>query len=119
MLMPPCCHRTIMSKQPCTALLGIYARALLDACPYTDDRQGRQYLALLAMHMTRLSPCLHPPAARASGLVLASLAVPQKQALDTAQVCEALGMSELKDRKWHVQGAVAIRGEGLYEGLDW
>ena len=43
----------------------------------------------------------------------------QKQALDTAQVCEALGMSELKDRKWHVQGAVAIRGEGLYEGLDW
>ena len=47
------------------------------------------------------------------------MCVLQKQALDTAQVCEALGMSELKDRKWHVQGAVAIRGEGLYEGLDW
>ena len=43
----------------------------------------------------------------------------QKQALTTAEVCEALGMSLLKNRKWHVQGAVAIRGEGLYEGLDW
>jgi hypothetical protein len=28
-------------------------------------------------------------------------------------------MSQLKGRKWHVQRAVAIRGEGLYEGLDW
>ena len=28
-------------------------------------------------------------------------------------------MSQLKGRKWHVQAAVAIRGEGLYEGLDW
>ena len=43
----------------------------------------------------------------------------QKGALSTAEVCEALGMSSLKNRKWHVQGAIAIRGEGLYEGLDW
>jgi len=43
----------------------------------------------------------------------------QKGALSTAEVCEALGMSQLKGRKWHVQRAVAIRGEGLYEGLDW
>ena len=34
-------------------------------------------------------------------------------------MCEALGLSQLKGRKWHVQRAVAIRGEGLYEGLDW
>lgn len=43
----------------------------------------------------------------------------QKGALSTAEVCEALGLSQLKGRKWHVQGAIAIRGEGLYEGLDW
>ncbi len=43
----------------------------------------------------------------------------QKGALSAAEVCEALGMSQLKGRKWHVQSAVAIRGEGLYEGLDW
>ena len=36
-----------------------------------------------------------------------------------AEVCEALGLHDLKGRQWHVQGSVAIRGEGLYEGLDW
>lgn len=26
-----------------------------------------------------------------------------------------MGMPQLKGRRWHVQGAVAIKGEGLYE----
>ena len=47
------------------------------------------------------------------------MACAQKGALSTAEVCEALGLSQMKGRRWHVQGAVAIRGEGLYEGLDW
>jgi hypothetical protein len=47
------------------------------------------------------------------------VACAQKGALSTAEVCEALGLSQMKGRRWHVQGAVAIRGEGLYEGLDW
>jgi hypothetical protein len=54
-----------------------------------------------------------------SVLSLCILAPMQKGALSTAEVCEALGMQQLKGRRWHVQGAVAIRGEGLYEGLDW
>jgi hypothetical protein len=28
-------------------------------------------------------------------------------------------MPELRGRQWHVQAAVATKGEGLYEGLDW
>ena len=43
----------------------------------------------------------------------------QAGALTTAQVCDALGLQELTNRKWHVQGSIAIKGEGLYEGLDW
>lgn len=39
--------------------------------------------------------------------------------LTPAEVCEALGLPQLKNRKWHVQSAVATQGEGLYEGLDW
>lgn len=35
------------------------------------------------------------------------------------EVCEGLGMYELKNRKWHIQGTCALRGDGLYEGLDW
>jgi ADP-ribosylation factor protein 1 len=42
-----------------------------------------------------------------------------KNALTPAETCQAMGLTQLKSRKWHVQGAVATRGEGLYEGLDW
>lgn len=36
--------------------------------------------------------------------------------LSPSEVCEGLGLPELRNRKWHVQSAIAIRGEGLYEG---
>jgi hypothetical protein len=51
--------------------------------------------------------------------ILSAFGCLQKGALTTAEVCEALGLAQLKGRKWHVQGAIAIKGEGLYEGLDW
>lgn len=35
------------------------------------------------------------------------------------EVCEGLGLFDLKNRKWHMQGTCALRGDGLYEGLDW
>ena len=30
-----------------------------------------------------------------------------------------MGLDKMKGRKWHVQGTIATKGEGLYEGLDW
>lgn len=36
-----------------------------------------------------------------------------------AEVCEGLGVYELRNRTWHVQGTCALKGDGLYEGLDW
>jgi len=36
-----------------------------------------------------------------------------------AEVCEALGLFSLRNRRWHIQGTCATKGEGLYEGLDW
>lgn len=42
-----------------------------------------------------------------------------KGAMTPMEVCEGLGLYELKNRKWHIQGACALRGDGLYEGLDW
>lgn len=43
----------------------------------------------------------------------------QPRALTPAEIVQALGLQQLKNRTWHVQGAIATRGEGLYEGLDW
>lgn len=35
------------------------------------------------------------------------------------EVCEGLGLYDLRNRIWHIQGTCATSGEGLYEGLDW
>jgi ADP-ribosylation factor protein 1 len=43
----------------------------------------------------------------------------QKGAMTPVEVCEGLGLFDLKNRKWHIQGTCALRGDGLYEGLDW
>ena len=43
----------------------------------------------------------------------------QAGAVTTAELCDALGLQELKNRKWHVQGSIAIKGEGLYEVMTY
>jgi len=36
------------------------------------------------------------------------------------QIAEGLGLFALAPRvKWHIQSAVAVTGEGVFEGLDW
>ncbi len=41
------------------------------------------------------------------------------KAMKPADVAEKLGLSGLRTRTWHIQGACATSGDGLYEGLDW
>lgn len=43
----------------------------------------------------------------------------QKGAMTPMEVCEGLGLYDLKNRIWHIQGSCALKGDGLYEGLDW
>ena len=38
-------------------------------------------------------------------------------ALTTSQVADKLGLLEIKDRKWFVQGACATNGDGIYESM--
>ncbi|RZC73714.1 hypothetical protein C5167_049189 [Papaver somniferum] len=40
-------------------------------------------------------------------------------ALDDAAVTEALELHKIKSRQWAIFKASAIKGEGLFEGLDW
>jgi len=42
-----------------------------------------------------------------------------KGAMAPMEVCEGLGLYDLKNRIWHIQGSCALKGDGLYEGLDW
>ncbi|MCO5596070.1 hypothetical protein L7F22_050128 [Adiantum nelumboides] len=36
-----------------------------------------------------------------------------------SEVSEKLGLDQLKDRSWTIQGCCATKGDGLEEGLDW
>ena len=46
-----------------------------------------------------------------------------KQDLPTAlkqeQIAEQLGLAGLKNRQWAIFKTSAIKGDGLYDGLDW
>lgn len=38
---------------------------------------------------------------------------------EVSDIAEQLGLKGLRRRQWFIQGAVATKGVGLYEGLDW
>lgn len=40
-------------------------------------------------------------------------------ALDDAAITEALELHKIKSRQWAIFKTSAIKGEGLFEGLDW
>lgn len=40
-------------------------------------------------------------------------------ALSEAQVAEGLGLHDIKSRDWSIFKTSAVKGEGLFEGLDW
>jgi len=39
--------------------------------------------------------------------------------MSTDEVSEGLGLHDLRNRTWHIQGTCALRFEGLCDGLDW
>ncbi|OAY81803.1 ADP-ribosylation factor-like [Ananas comosus] len=42
-----------------------------------------------------------------------------KGTMSPMEVCEGLGLYDLRNRIWHIQGTCALTGDGLYEGMDW
>lgn len=41
------------------------------------------------------------------------------EALEVAEVAEAMGLNRLQDRTWTIVGTSALKGTGLEEGLTW
>jgi len=41
------------------------------------------------------------------------------KAMLAKEIVPALGLDTMRNREWHVQESVAVKGDGLYEGLDW
>jgi ADP-ribosylation factor-like protein 1 len=40
-------------------------------------------------------------------------------ALSDAEIAEAMGLHDIKNRDWAIFKTSAIKGDGLFEGLDW
>lgn len=40
-------------------------------------------------------------------------------AMNTAEITDKLGLNEIRQRAWFIQGTCATETEGLYEGLEW
>ncbi|KAJ8686756.1 hypothetical protein QAD02_022550 [Eretmocerus hayati] len=41
------------------------------------------------------------------------------QSVTAAEIAEALGLHNIKDRDWQIQSCVATEGKGIKEGLEW
>ncbi len=43
----------------------------------------------------------------------------QRGAYNATRVSEALGLPELRARQWSIQESSALKGKGIFEGMDW
>eukprot|EP01128_Nolandella_sp_AFSM9_P002071 TRINITY_DN12462_c0_g1_i1.p1 TRINITY_DN12462_c0_g1~~TRINITY_DN12462_c0_g1_i1.p1 ORF type:complete len:183 (-),score=33.43 TRINITY_DN12462_c0_g1_i1:58-606(-) len=62
---------------------------------------------------------MNEPSLRASACLIFCNKQDLPNAMSVAEVTDALGLRNISQRDWHVQGAVATDGQGLTEGLDW
>eukprot|EP00246_Nothoceros_aenigmaticus_P009151 TRINITY_DN24486_c0_g1_i1.p1 TRINITY_DN24486_c0_g1~~TRINITY_DN24486_c0_g1_i1.p1 ORF type:complete len:195 (+),score=44.14 TRINITY_DN24486_c0_g1_i1:206-790(+) len=62
---------------------------------------------------------INDPLMRNSAILVFANKQDMKGAFTPAEVAEKLGLFQLRNRRWQIQGTCAPQGEGLYEGLDW
>ena len=43
----------------------------------------------------------------------------QAGALKAAQISEAMGLTDIRNRQWSIKETTATKGNGLFEGFDW
>mmetsp|Transcript_28470 Transcript_28470/g.52413 ORF Transcript_28470/g.52413 Transcript_28470/m.52413 type:complete len:188 (-) Transcript_28470:644-1207(-) len=87
-----------------------------DGLIFVVDAQDRERIGRAAAEFQAI---IQDPLMLHSAILVFANKQDTKGCLSPSEVCTALGLSDLKTRRWHVQGSVAIKGEGLYEGLDW
>lgn len=87
-----------------------------DGLIFVVDSQDRERLPRAAQEFQTI---IQDPLMLHSAILVFANKQDMRNCLTPAEVCEGLGLPQLKNRRWHVQSSVATKGEGLYEGLDW
>lgn len=71
------------------------------------------------LEVDHISCCLLLPSPAVSPVLVLVLPQDLPGALSDAQVAEALGLADIRNRDWAIFKTSAIKGDGLFEGLDW
>ncbi len=87
-----------------------------DALIYVVDSADHERLAEAGKELERV---LSDDLMRDAALLVYANKQDAKHAAPPAEVAKALSLDKERKRQWHVQGAAAITGDGLYEGMDW
>ncbi|KAJ3209703.1 hypothetical protein HDU82_000266 [Entophlyctis luteolus] len=87
-----------------------------DAVIYVIDSSDR---ARLGISKDELHAMLAEEELRGAKLMVLANKQDLKNAMDAAEVSDALGLTDLRGRQWAIFRCSAITGEGLTEGLDW
>jgi len=87
-----------------------------DALIFVVDSQDKNRVSQAGAEFKSI---IEDPLMKNSAILVYANKQDMRGCLTTAEVCQSLGLPDLKNRHWHCQGSIAIRGEGLYEGLDW
>lgn len=75
--------------------------------------------ARLGIAKKELSKMMEHPTLKNSFLLVFANKQDVKGAMTAAEITEALALTELTERSWHIQACCALTGDGLFEGLDW
>ncbi|CAI5489664.1 unnamed protein product [Closterium sp. Naga37s-1] len=87
-----------------------------DALIYVVDSLDKERVKQAAREFQTI---VSDPLMRNSAILVFANKQDLKGALSPLEVCETMGLQQLRNRYWHIQGTCAPKGEGLYEGLDW
>jgi len=87
-----------------------------DGLIYVVDSNDRQRIQESAKELRAM---LQEEALRDAAVLIYCNKQDLPDAVSVAEVADALGMSNIRQKDWHVQASVAVSGDGLTEGLDW
>lgn len=87
-----------------------------NAVIYVVDSCDRERLGTTKMELLSL---LEEEELKDAVLLVLANKQDMKGALSEAEVSEAMGLTAIKDRQWHIAKTVAVRGEGLEDAMKW
>jgi len=87
-----------------------------DAMIFVVDASDRERIEEAREELYR---CLEDDLLKDAPVLIFANKADMPKAMQAKEVVSALGLDKMHRREWHVQESVAVRGDGLYEGLDW